>query len=756
MVNRKSRLHRLGHLVGWMLSFGLVLSACSGGPQSGVMSTDDAHRRRFDAGHVADSGQMDAQLDASAVDVGVAPDAASGGMDAAAIDSSGGADVVSTAPDATAAMDAAGTTPDSGGSVDTGSMCTSLTMGDTTTGLNPDNSNGDLLLAQPETLAQAATLESLSFYVTNAAGNLRLGVYSDANGYPGTLLASTGDFATTLGWNTQPVAAPTQLAQGNYWIAYEPSDNNLAFMKSDTGGTSYWVTLPSYGPLLSAFPSGANSTPSHWSFYATLNTCSHCVPQTMCPAGQNCGTASDGCGGTISCGTCASGQFCNASNQCTTPTAGNAPLLHISPNGRYFMDPSNKPFYLIGDTAWALPAGLTLADATSYFQTRASQGFNAVLMDADVELGASPVGAPVRGPADANGNLPFNGNLPGTNTFDVSTVPAAGDTTTTAGKYWQNIDNIIAAAAQSGIEIVFDVYDNYNPWFGGQSSPNSIAKLTAYGQFLGRRYAGFDNIIWMLCNDYSENSGGDASLNAVIQGIRQFDSRHLGWAMDQFGATFDNTGLRSSLQLNSIYEYSAGPWRSLYLSQYNRADFGPIFNIESGYEFNSAIGVTEPDLREEHYSFLLNGATGDMYGNENVWPFAPQWRDWRAALTSQGGHEMSYLATFVSSVRWYDMIPDQNGTVFQGVGAVTDYSGAYTTDGVQALAYQPASGTTSQSFVVNMSHFAAAATVEWFDPTNGTFTGIGSFANTGTQTFNSPTRNSAGQNDFVLVIRTGP
>jgi hypothetical protein len=133
-----------------------------------------------------------------------------------------------------------------------------------------------------------------------------------------------------------------------------------------------------------------------------------------------------------------------------------APLLHISPNGRYFLDSNNQPFYLVGDTAWALPAGVTLSQAASYFQTRASQGFNAVLMDADVQLGASPAGAPVRGPNDAYGNLPFNGYLPGTSTFDVSTVPALGDTTSTAGKYWQNIDNLIAAAAQNGIEIVFD------------------------------------------------------------------------------------------------------------------------------------------------------------------------------------------------------------------------------------------------------------------------------------------------------------
>jgi fibronectin type 3 domain-containing protein len=421
-----------------------------------------------------------------------------------------------------------------------------------------------------------------------------------------------------------------------------------------------------------------------------------------------------------------------------------APLLHIGADGRHLFDASNHPFYLIGDTGWALPAGLTLAQATSYFQTRASQGFNTVLMDADVELGASPVGAPVRGPNDANGNPPFNAFLPGTNLFDVSTPNAA---------YWQNIDNIIKAAAQNGIEIILNTYDNYNPWFGSGSSPNSTAKLTAYGQFLGQRYANFDNIIWMIGNDYTENSGGDASLAAVIQGIRQFDTRHVGFAFDTYGATFDNTGLRQYLQLNTIYEYSPGPWRSLYLSQYNRSDFGPIFNVESGYENNTSLGVSLADVRDEHYSFLLNGATGDIYGNEDVWPFASSWRDWQAALNSPGGHQMTYFANLLKSIPWSHLIPDQSGTVFAGVGSPTDYSGAYTADGTLALAYQPATGSGSQSFTVNMGRFVGSVTAEWYDPTNGAYTAIGTFANSGSRTFTAPSINSAGENDFVLVLR---
>ncbi len=42
-----------------------------------------------------------------------------------------------------------------------------------------------------------------------------------------------------------------------------------------------------------------------------------CTPKTCASLGYNCGTASDGCGGTLSCGGCGGGQTCS-SNHCTS------------------------------------------------------------------------------------------------------------------------------------------------------------------------------------------------------------------------------------------------------------------------------------------------------------------------------------------------------------------------------------------------------------------------------------------------------
>src|SRR5215831_7351778 len=120
-----------------------------------------------------------------------------------------------------------------------------LTMGETTQLPSPDNGNGNLLLVQDAQLTAAGTLESLSFFVTTPAGSLILGVYdaSGTGGGPGKLLASTAPFTPVAGWNTQPVIAPVKLTVGTYWLAYLPSDNNLAFLKENAKGTAYYYAF---------------------------------------------------------------------------------------------------------------------------------------------------------------------------------------------------------------------------------------------------------------------------------------------------------------------------------------------------------------------------------------------------------------------------------------------------------------------------------------------------------------------------------
>ena len=149
-----------------------------------------------------------------------------------------------------------------------------VTMGDTNVESDTDGGNANFLLAQQATLSQGGTLQSLSFYVSQASGQLVLGLYdsSGPNGQPGKLLASTGAFTPVLGWNTRTVSA-VNLAPGSYWLAYLPSSNNLWFPVERTSGMVYYYSY-AFGALPQKFAASPNGVLTNWSFYATLTSSS--------------------------------------------------------------------------------------------------------------------------------------------------------------------------------------------------------------------------------------------------------------------------------------------------------------------------------------------------------------------------------------------------------------------------------------------------------------------------------------------------
>lgn len=145
--------------------------------------------------------------------------------------------------------------------------------GETSITPEADSNNGNMLLTQQAILSQTATIQSLSFYVTTAVGNLRLGVYdaTGPSGGPGQKKAETNSFTPVLGWNTANVISPVSLPAGTYWLAYLPSDNALAFRADRTRGTyKYYAYTFGVMPQTYGTPTGGGT--STWSLYTTLNT----------------------------------------------------------------------------------------------------------------------------------------------------------------------------------------------------------------------------------------------------------------------------------------------------------------------------------------------------------------------------------------------------------------------------------------------------------------------------------------------------
>src|SRR5262245_14993849 len=48
--------------------------------------------------------------------------------------------------------------------------------------------------------------------------------------------------------------------------------------------------------------------------------------------------------------------------------------LKVSPNGRYFIDQDNKPFFYLGDTVWLIFQRLNKEELEEYLKDRAAKG----------------------------------------------------------------------------------------------------------------------------------------------------------------------------------------------------------------------------------------------------------------------------------------------------------------------------------------------------------------------------------------------
>ena len=153
---------------------------------------------------------------------------------------------------------------------------------------------------------------------------------------------------------------------------------------------------------------------------------------------------------------------------------------------------------------------LSNADVTTYLNDRAARGFNAIWLGVTDQLDQNSP------PKDFSGNVPFDGAW--------FTNP---DTA-----YWAHQDFVIQQAAARGITIFLQ------PSFVGNSDGNvydtpaylasSDATIAAYGTFIGNRYKGFNNIVYVVGGDYNSAQTAVATkLAALANAIAAADPNHI-------------------------------------------------------------------------------------------------------------------------------------------------------------------------------------------------------------------------------------
>jgi hypothetical protein len=130
----------------------------------------------------------------------------------------------------------------------------------------------------------------------------------------------------TGGGSTDQHAGSVGTGAAPYWVRLVRSGNNFTSYRSSDGvtwtqvDTTVSITMASTVYVGLAVTSHADGTLATAVFDSvTISTGSTCTPTTCAAQGKNCGSISNGCGGTLNCGSCTSPQTCGGggtSNVC--------------------------------------------------------------------------------------------------------------------------------------------------------------------------------------------------------------------------------------------------------------------------------------------------------------------------------------------------------------------------------------------------------------------------------------------------------
>lgn len=458
-----------------------------------------------------------------------------------------------------------------------------------------------------------------------------------------------------------------------------------------------------------------------------------------------------------------------------------ADSLHV--HEHYLVDDSGRPVFLMADTAWLLLKA-DRAQIKQYLDRRKTQGFNSVLLTTAFT-------------SNHYGDEPFK-FLPGTKEYDVSKpVVTFGSDPNDPFQYdyWDHIKYIISQAAARDMYVIIST--GASPGITGkyEGDPKGITiekpeQAYALGQFEGKMFRSFDNIIFMTLDDRAPiNNGIDKTghYQALAEGIadgtnnvNKFDgsadySSSFIFAMPRKKDPSSSYWFQNdrSLDVNSIQAYA---WEGhvKVLEDFAKTPVKPTFIAEPRYEGATTNSVKWDDwsIRYQLYLGVFAGGFGAVYGNNYIWAFGS---DWKNHLDDPGAVQMQYLVklmNYMDDQDYLSRVPDQD-LIAGGQGMVTsDAIGGNRIQATRADKLAFFYSMNGRAFSVKMSKLPGPKMMAWwYNPRTGNFRNDGkeyatknaasSFtsADTGAgavdKVFDPPGSPSDG-NDWVLMLAASP
>lgn len=435
--------------------------------------------------------------------------------------------------------------------------------------------------------------------------------------------------------------------------------------------------------------------------------------------------------------------------------------LAKSSNGRHFVDSSGQPFPKLGRTLWAIVVG-SQTEYRAAIDDTAAKGYNSSEIAAiwrDQRTARVPY-------ANNGALLPFLKRLDGSD-WDGNLSGSAPDFSTPNSAYFDFLEQIIDYAAAAGINLeMFPAYigasGSYQGW-NHEMVDNGATKMATYGTWIATRFAAKTNITWMLMGDNTPSGSlatvHDAmasAINAVTRASPYFSGEN-----DSGLLTTDYAPVAALNCFNWAYHFGGAiiaECRNAYAySPTTPAQLGEEPYDEEGPDGNNVNSNATQPVRRWQWWGWLSSIAGYCSGNGYIWPFNSGWQD---HLNTVGAQDMARLNAFIRSIAWWTLVPDGLGgigtLVTAGVGSgdgsagTTTVTAAANPTGTLLVAYVPPDHT--GTVTIDQTKMSATYRARWYDPTNATYTAIGSYANTGTRAFTTPGNNSAGAADWVLLL----
>jgi Protein of unknown function (DUF4038)/IPT/TIG domain/Putative collagen-binding domain of a collagenase len=456
----------------------------------------------------------------------------------------------------------------------------------------------------------------------------------------------------------------------------------------------------------------------------------------------------------------------------TVPTGAVAWPIKASGNKRYFVDQNGAPWMMVADAAHHLMPAIPQSAVAAYLTDRKNNGFNTVNL---YGMCAGSGTCPASGAA-------YDGKLP----FLIGSSNATYDLSTPNPAYWAEVDSVITQAANLGLVVLIDPI----PWGVdfGTAMENTVSPVNypqndfSFGQFLGNRYKNFPNIIWQFGQDFRGSALPSLTfmdyMAQVMAGVASVDKNHLITCQLNYNRSYSQQGIpigdsSYNSTLNTSFVYTYYETYDYVLAAYNSSTTLPVFTGEDNYETANNTGALSSPAnafitRMQMWWTMTSGATGFEFGNEHVNHFDSSYLTNEDTTATQ---QVKYVANLLSQFQWWKFTPDYpaHAVVTAGYGTYSAnnenlYNATYATAAwvpdsavptlaSAAIVYTPVAKTTTP-LSVNMGMFSKPMTAYWYDPTTGNSTPLGSFPNSGSQSFTTPTTaHSDGTHDWVLVLQ---